>query len=160
MSGYGDEYSFARPRRTRRVVSVIAMIVPAVVFAAIAAWFIQTYVDPPRFKISEPMLLASLAPMAAPQPVPRETETTGSSIPPRAPVAVPPPAMLSSLAFVPPTVSTWRNPGEPAAATSGNGAGDASEPSGGIVTLPMPRPRIATATLRMSVPLPRPRPEN
>lgn len=160
MPDYDEGYSIGRPRRTRRQVSVIAMIVPAVVFAAIAAWFIQTYVDPPRFKIGEPMLLALLAPLSAPQP-PREVAMTGSSIPP-APAIVPPPAMLSSLAFVAPTVSTWRSPREPAdvIAQSRNGTVEANEPGGESVTLPMPRPRVATATLRVSVPLPRPRPEN
>ena len=170
MSDYDEGYSFARPRRSRRLLSVVAMIVPAVIFAAIAAWFIQTYVDPPRFKISEPMLLASLGPLPAPQPMPqsmpqsmpRQVATTGSSIPPPAPVAVPPPAMLSSLAFVPPTVSTWRSPREPdaAIAPSGNGAGETNEPIGETITLPMPRPRVATASLRVAVPLPRARPEN
>ena len=95
-------------RRSRRLIPVVAIVTPVLLFAGGAAWFIRSYVAPPVFKVPEPLMVASLdtatpilpfdcgrrrSPAAAPPP-PAMTLASASPASPfsRPPVAPAPPA--------------------------------------------------------------------
>ena len=98
--------------RVRRVVPIVAMILPMVAVIGGAAWFVRAYVAPPMVSIPAPSTLASWEPpqptaqvrvTAAPEQVaPPAAEAPQPSLPPSLPStsAVP---MLASLVFVPPS---------------------------------------------------------
>jgi hypothetical protein len=106
--------------RPRRVVPVVAMILPMVVVIGGAAWFVRAYVAPPMVSIPAPSMLASWEPTqppaqrdatVAPEPV---APPDAASLPPSLPASLEPspepspPAtwavpMMASLAFVPPS---------------------------------------------------------
>ena len=144
--GTDDFTSVERPR-TRRLLSVVAVIVPVAVFVGAAAWFIRVYIAPPTIAISEPIVLAALDTVqvmepALPTPI---AETNDASNPASEPLL----PMVATLVFAPFAAA----PEPPNAILDA-----AEEPITGPVPLPQPRPRISTAAIRAPVPLPRPRP--
>jgi hypothetical protein len=151
-----------RPRR-RRVVAVLAVIVPIVVLAGAAAWFIRAYIMPPMVAISEPLVVSSVeAALARTEPQPRPApanETTGASFTPAAGNS-PVPAVRYSTN----SAEVWASvplPGPPRQLQSFSATPvvAASDPATGPVPLPPRKPRISTAEFDLpAVPLPRPRP--
>jgi DNA polymerase-3 subunit gamma/tau len=103
--------------RPRRVVPVVAMILPMVVVIGGAAWFVRAYVAPPMVSIPAPSMLASWEPTqppaqgnatAAPEPVaPEPVAPPPVASQPPSPPSSPPSTwavpMMASLAFVPPS---------------------------------------------------------
>jgi hypothetical protein len=117
--------------RTRRIVPIVAMILPMVAVIGGAAWFVRAYVAPPMVSIPAPSTLASWEP---PQPTAQADATVArepiappaaaASLPPSPPPSLepsPPPIwavpMMASLAFVPPSfpISDRVDPPPPAA---------------------------------------------
>jgi hypothetical protein len=95
---------------TRRWVSVIAVIVPVVVFVGVAAWFIRAYVAPPMIAIPSPMVLAAVPP-ATPMPMPEPAPAASVHAPATAAVAVQnPPTMTEPAAPVAPPAETATAP--------------------------------------------------
>ena len=165
MDGDIDDMTGVERPRTRRLVSVVAVVVPVIVLAGASAWFIRAYVMPPMIKIPEAAMAAPQdASAAGPPDAPTafataaaEPETTGTS-PPAAPEPAAPAvryttdtaAIWASVPLPGPPRSGWNSPAEPAAVTGA--------PIAGPVPLPPQRPRISAAANPRAVPLPRPRP--
>ena len=102
-----DGLTAAEPARFRRLWLVLAAILPVVVFAGGAAWFIRTYVAPPTIAITAAPALASVEPTAStPPPLPETTGTSRPAIAAEPPQPAPPmrPAETPALAspFPPP----------------------------------------------------------
>ena len=140
----GSEHRTGLPRpRLRRLLSAVALILPVLLFIGAAAWFFRTHIAPPTVAI-QPMVLASLGSMPAPEPPRSETPSAAASAPeqPR-----PEPhfgrLMMLSLSVAPPFAEIFAA---------------ARDPIAGPVPLPPPRPRISSAIVREAVPVPRPRP--
>ena len=96
--------------RVRRIVPIVAMILPMVAVIGGAAWFVRAYVAPPMVSIPAPSMLASWEPppTAAREPiVAREPVAPPTADPPPDLTSNLPPTwavpMLASLAFVPPS---------------------------------------------------------
>jgi hypothetical protein len=170
--------------RTRRVVPIVAMILPMVAVIGGATWFVRAYVAPPMVSIPAPSTLASWEPpqptaqqgaRVAPEQVAPPAATPLSpgpspSLPPSPTPSSPPTwavPMMASLAFVPPSFPS-SDPADPPPATTKPQAASPKPPKLAIsVPEQMPdreldsRPEV-TAVLGPGaifiVPLPRPRP--
>jgi hypothetical protein len=159
-----DMTGVERPRR-RRAVAVLAVIVPIVVLAGAAAWFVRAYIMPPMVAISEPLAVSSVeSALARTEPQPRPApanETTGASFSPTA-ANSPLPAVRYSTN----SAEVWASvplPGPPrqiqSFAAAPASAVAPSDPVTAAVPLPPRKPRISTAEFDLpAVPLPRPRP--
>ena len=154
-----DDMTGVERPRTRRLVSVVAVLVPVIVLAGASAWFIRAYVMPPMISIPEPAMasLAGTPPAQEAAPVTvaasEPAETTGTAAPPPEPAfryTTDSAAIWAAVPLPSPPKSGWNAPMEPSAA--------AGEPVAGLVPLPPPRPRISVAANASPVPLPRPRP--
>jgi hypothetical protein len=161
--------------RIRRIVPIVAMILPMVAVIGGAAWFVRAYVAPPMVSIPAPSTLASWEPPPQPAaqqnaPVPSEPVAPAAPAADPLPQALPPTGvvpMLASLAFVPPSFPATDRAGLPAATTEPR----AASPKLPELTISVPeqmserepdsRPEM-TAVLGPGsifiVPLPRPRP--
>lgn len=165
-----------RPR-TRRWISVLAVVVPVVAVAAVAGWFVRAYVAPPTVRIPGPMQLAS-APAerpdlsrtvaatrrteavetvaAAPRseaPAVAEAADPAETAPTRPSAPLPATPLFASLSLAPPMASLGR---APAAYADPGQAGTA----GSMHEARAERPPAAPPRRRTSaVPLPRPRPQ-
>jgi hypothetical protein len=124
-----------RPRR-RRLLSVIAVIIPFAALVGAVALFLHTHVMPLTVAVPQSMVLAAAngsSPPARPQP-----ETTGASVridQSLRDIGVVMLPMVGTLAFAP-----------------------LSQPATVSVPMPPPRPRVADGGGNGVVPLPRPRP--
>jgi hypothetical protein len=157
--------------RIRRLVPIVAMIVPMVAVIGGAAWFVRAYVAPPMVSIPAPSTLASWEP---PQTTARQSIVVREPVAP--PTADPPPAdltsslpptlevpMLASLAFVPPSFPSSDRVGQPPKAAEPQ----AASPKLPQLAISVPE-QEPDGTLEMTavlgpgsifiVPLPRPRP--
>ena len=150
-----DDMTGAERPRTRRLVSIFAVLVPVIVLAGASAWFIRAYVMPPMINIAAVVASADATAKDEPQSAasPETTGTAGAPTPPEpavrytndtaaiwASVPLPgPPRQVQSFAAVEPEVA-------------------AGEAIAGPIPLPPPRPRVSTAIVSGGVPLPRPRP--
>ncbi len=153
---YGTDLA---PSRRGRLVPIIAVIVPIVIFVGAAAWFIRAYVAPPMVNIGEPPLLASVEARFAPAPTPSPEASAAVQA-----ASVRPSPMVASLSFVPPSrAPAWpsveQQPTQ-AFAPQPDAPVAAGEPIAGPIPLPQPRPRFSLAVVRGPAPLPRPRPVN
>ena len=172
MGVNADDMTGAERPRSRRLVSVLAVLVPVVVLAGGAAWFVRSYVMPPMAAISAPltMSLAAVTRPEAPTRLPAEPapETTGRVAPAAAPVwPEPPRAAAPSSAATRSAASVWDSvplPGPPRQALTPSpqvqsfAPDPAAEATTVAVPLPLPRPRLSVARADGAVPLPRPRP--
>jgi hypothetical protein len=161
-----DDMAGAERQRSRRWVSVIAVLVPIVGLAGAATWFIRTYVMPPMIAIAEPQAVASADPTStkpAPSVAAPVSETIGGSTPPAGPNGPVEPVVRYSTN----SAEVWASvplPGPPRPpremqSVAAAPAVTASEPVIAAVPLPPRRPRINTAEFDLpAVPLPRPRP--
>ena len=163
MDADADHMTEAERPRSRRVVTILAVLVPVVVLAGASAWFVRAYVMPPMAKIPEPAMAsrtdvqpATVAAIASP-------ETTGNAAPP--PAAEPEPA--PAFRYTNDTAQIWASvplPGPPRGARNVEPALPAvdAEPIAGPIPLPPPRPARLSVAANSSgtVPLPRPRPPN
>lgn len=152
----------------RRWVSVVAVIVPVVVFVGAAAWFIRAFVAPPMVAVPAQRALAEASPPAQKEvaaPAPAAPQPAAAAKPAAADPAArnPDPTrtlpIFPSLAYLPRSLSvdaTSTAPGAPQTAPAA--ASEAREPFAGPVPLPQPRPRVSVALAEVAVPLPRPRP--
>jgi hypothetical protein len=166
---------------TRRWVSVVAVVVPVVLFVVLAAWFIRAFVAPPMVTIPSPTAFASAPPAppsrgespaperpmqaqvalpAEPAQASAQAETAALTLPMIASLAAAPSALTlgtASAAFADPATdrSTAMTPdtGTPVAA-----AAEAGEPIAGSVPLPRSKPEVSVVAVAARVPLPRPRP--
>src|SRR5262245_58486492 len=152
MGLQADDLADVERPRMRRLVAVIAVVVPIIVLAGAAAAFIRAYIMPPTVAVSEtavtstadamPTTALGYAPVASPQ-------TTG---------AAPPPA-ASSWPLATRAASVWDSvplPGPPRnlQALSTTSAVAAGEPAAAPVPLPPQRPRISPADFDLpAVPL-------
>lgn len=167
-----------RPR-TRRWISVLAVVVPVFAVAAVAGWFVRAYVAPPTVRIPGPMQLASapaerpdLSRTAAETQRTRAVETVAAAPRSEAPAVaeaadpavtaptrpfapLPATPLFASLSLAPPMASLGR---APAAYADPGPAGTA----GTMHEARAERPQAAPAPPRRrtsAVPLPRPRPQ-
>jgi hypothetical protein len=157
-----DMTGVERPRR-RRAIAVIALLMPIVVLAGGAAWFIRAYIMPPMVAVSEPLAVSSVeAALARTEPQPRAaaaTETTGTSFPPTASNSATPAVRYSTN-----SAEVWASvplPGPPRQMQSfaATPVVAAADPVTDPVPLPPRKPRISTSEFDLpAVPLPRPRP--
>ena len=155
-----DSIQLEGPRYRRLILPIAAVIIPVIIFVGAAAWFIRVFVAPPMVQISDPPLATADSP--AQQVVTAEPSITEPTEPPPAPIVTLPPAMLASLAFVPPSLPPPQRPLNPEPAVLPDVAAEETaprEPLAGPIPMPRPRPRIASAIVRGAVPLPRPRPQ-
>ena len=156
-----DSIQLEAPRYRRLILPIAAVIIPVIVFVGTAAWFIRAFVAPPMVQISEAPPAAPNPP--APQVVQAEPPVAEPAEAPAAPIMARPPAMLASLAFVPPSLPSPQRPAlNPEPAVLPDVAAEETaprEPLAGPIPMPRPRPRIASAIVRGAVPLPRPRPQ-
>jgi hypothetical protein len=151
-----------RPRR--RLVSVLAVLLPVVVLVGAAAWFVRAYVMPPMIPIGEPATAA--ADLAAAKnelraAATRSLETTGATQEPAVRYTNDTAAIWASVPLpgLPRTVQT---PAQSVAAVQPQLSPIvdiiASEPITGPIPLPPRRPRVSATTVDGDVPLPPPRP--
>jgi hypothetical protein len=138
-------------RRSRRLIPVVAIVTPVLLFAGGAAWFIRSYVAPPVFKVPEPLMTAALDTATPLLPFDQRAASM-------APEPAAPPRPVMTLASASPLSPFSRPPVAPA--PPAYGAMTDAEPISGRIPLPTPRPRISTAQIRGPVPMPRPRPTN
>jgi hypothetical protein len=174
-----DENTGLEPQRRWRVVPILSIVIPAVIFLGATAWFIRAYVVPPMVTIADlpPLLAPEQARATEPPRTPdwppvRAPETTASASqpstsqpsspwpsPPASPASVFPPAPAAVRPAAAPTTASWPvSPREPRIEI-GDAAVRAGEPIAGPIPLPQPRPRLSLAIVRGPVPLPRPRPD-
>jgi hypothetical protein len=169
----------ARPHK-RWLIAAVALIVPLVLIVGAAAWFVRTYVMPPRVSI-EPMAfsptVAQVPPAEPGTPAtssPAVPETTGtasaqarmSNPPPATAPAPPAPPILQPFRYSTNSEEVWAAvplPGPPRMAppqenSQQNSQANSTEPIAGPVPLPPRRPRLSEQSVRTVVPLPRPRP--
>ena len=154
-----DDMTGVERPRTRRMVSVLAVLVPVIVLVGASAWFIRAYVVPPMISIPEPAMAsaADTPPTAIAAVAP--SETTGNA----APETAPEPA--SAFRYTTDSAAIWASvplPGPPRSVRSvaPEPSVAAGEPTAGPVPLPPARPRVSVAANGDRVPLPRPRPSN
>ena len=149
----GSEHRTGLPRpRLRRLLSTVALILPVLLFIGAAAWFFRTHIAPPTVAI-QPMVLASLGSMPAPEPPrpePRPAALSAAELPRAEPHFGR--LMMLSLSVAPPFGASQTT----APLTEIFAA--ARDPIAGPIPLPPPRPRISSAVVRETVPVPRPRP--
>lgn len=157
-----DMTAVERPRR-RRLVSVVAVLLPIVAVAGASAWFFRSYILPPTVAIPEPMMTASADATPAQSEPQVASETTGTAPQPTARAAPAnwpaPPAVRYSTN----SAEIWASvplPGPPRQTQppAPEPAGAAGEPIASPVPLPPRRPRLTLGGIDDPVPLPRPRP--
>jgi hypothetical protein len=160
MGSKPDDMASAERPRSRRWVSVLAVLAPIVVLAGASAWFIRVYVMPPMIAIAEPQVVASAdatPAISAPPPAAPAPETIGASTSPAAASWPTEPAVRYSTN----SAEVWASvplPGPPRQVQSPAPA-VAADPIVASVPLPPQRPRVSTAEFDLpAVPLPRPRP--
>lgn len=181
-----DDLVAVERTRIRKSVTVAAIVLPVLIVAGLAAWFLRSHVLPPMVVIPGAMELASVAsnpPIAATPPA-RErptlpaahgsrpiSETVGAAptadpAPPdartaEAPAALPATPLFASLALAPPAASLGRAPAayaEPGRDVAPEPAIEAGPSLAEPVPLPPRRPLVSVALVSGAVPLPRPRP--
>lgn len=165
----------------RRLVSVVAVIVPVLAFLAGVTWFIRAFVSPPTIAIPNPIMLAAAPPVPAVQaespavppparqepspaaPSPATAELSASrdsatpSVFPPAPSVFPPAPTRDPVTA---SVAVYADPARERPAGTAPASAPAeidAAPIAGPVPLPRPR-RQAAVAIAGPVPLPRPRP--
>jgi hypothetical protein len=155
----GDDMTAAKPKRKRRLVTAIALVVPLAMIVGAAAWFVRTYVMPPSIAIAPLAFSPAAVPVASSAPSPGP-ETTGTATSPAPASPSPQPqfryttnsAEVWAAVPMPSLPRAIEPPPEPELTTSVN------EPVNGPVPLPPSRPGSSDQDVSHAVPIPRPRP--